>query len=438
MTVCITSFSIGQQVGGIPAYNSYLCSNLLTMGHKVILLTFDETAGLTDENETRTQGDLTTVILKASYQHYLQKFKAYFRPGSYGAPGWLAMGMAMKEWLLKNHRTMSIDIIEAADYGGAGALLLSNDLPPVAIAGHSSFLQLKRYNSSIKDDHSAIIEQMELFAYLHADGILTHSHLNAEDLCTLTGRQVYFSRAPWTTPSAVVEDNSNDSKSNLVISGLQFTKGPAIMAEATRIISKKNKDWNIYWIGGDTYSAPGGTLVSTYLAKNYADIWKKNFIWIPEKKHTEVIKAIRNASVCIIPSLWETFNYFALEAAYSQKPLILTEKTGAAYLFVDDPNTKIIPANDANSLASILSNEPMLTNWIKGITGDTKQRLIDYFSPVKIIDERINVYKTIIMNRQPLKASAAKELLFLQNYLTPRRKWYYSFRKKFKSIVKGN
>ncbi|MBK8699765.1 MAG: glycosyltransferase [Saprospiraceae bacterium] len=67
-------------------------------------------------------------------------------------------------------------------------------------------------------------------------------------------------------------------------------------------------------------------MVSTYLAKNYADIWKKNFIWIPEKKHTEVIKAIRNASVCIIPSLWETFNYFALEAAYSQKPLILTEK----------------------------------------------------------------------------------------------------------------
>ncbi|MBK8699767.1 MAG: hypothetical protein IPN29_09545 [Saprospiraceae bacterium] len=45
------------------------------MGHKVILLTFDETAGLTDENETRTQGDLTTVILKASYQHYLQNSK---------------------------------------------------------------------------------------------------------------------------------------------------------------------------------------------------------------------------------------------------------------------------------------------------------------------------------------------------------------------------
>jgi glycosyltransferase involved in cell wall biosynthesis len=283
---------------------------------------------------------------------------------------------------------------------------------------------------------------LEQLSYSYAAGIIAHSPLNAENLHELTHRKPYFTRAPWLAPVATTSADNAETGLNLVISGLQLAKGAETMIAAARLVAGTHKSWQCHWIGGDTHTAPGGKPVSDYLAEKYSDVWNKNFIWIPEKTHEEVINEIARASVCIIPSVWETFNYFALEAAYAKKPLILTEDTGAVYLFEGDPNVKIIPSDEPEALAVVLAgmlaDESGLGKWKKEINGDTKQRLSEYFNAALIVEERLDVYRQIIANRKSIGNQATEALRFLDKYTTNSRKWYYSLRKKIKSIVKGS
>lgn len=437
MTICITSLSVVQQTGGIPAYTRFLSSNLSTMGHRVILLSYDDKANATDEDSVEDQGNITLVTLKKTYHQQYAIHAPYFRPGSYDAPRWLAMGKSMQQWLVGNHTQFGIDIIEVPDYGGAGAFLIHDELPPVIITGHSSMLQLHHHNHTVNDDHSTVITQLEKFAYQYAAGVVTHSPQNVAELGALTGRKIFFARAPWVFPVQKNNEKVHSKGSPLIVSSLQLTKGAEIMAIASRLILGLCKDWQCDWIGGDTYTAPGNKRVSAYLTEKYNDAWGKTIRWIGEKDHDTIFTAIAQANCCVIPSVWDTFNYFALEAAFFEKPLIMTDTTGAVYLFENDPNVKIVPANDPAALASLLGNETALMQWKESITRGTKQMLLDYFSPGKIVSERMSVYHTIIRDRKPMGNMVTESLAFLEKYTTPRRKLYYRIRRKIKSIVKG-
>jgi hypothetical protein len=157
MTICIASDAFYPRVGGVAGFNRYLCANLLSQGHSVICLTIDEQAKPDDPDAIVKENNCTTVILKGGYQQYKKRYAAYFRPGGYSVYGWIAMGMAMKDWLLKNHKAFEIDIIETGDWGGAGIFMVDDALPPVVITGHSSAWQLNFFNHMVTDAQSKVL-----------------------------------------------------------------------------------------------------------------------------------------------------------------------------------------------------------------------------------------------------------------------------------------
>lgn len=286
--------------------------------------------------------------------------------------------------------------------------------------------------------HSYVIKKLEALTYAHTDAIIAHSPMNVADLENITGKIIHFSRAPWLPPAEAEPPSMSIAKNdtNIIVSGLQMIKGAAIMAEATRIIIKENINWKVNWVGGDTHTAPGGKRVSSWLASKYSDIWNKHFFWSDEKSHATILKDIQGAGMAIIPSVWETFNYFALEAAFYKRPLLITENTGAAYLFKKDKNVNTIPSGSAELLADSLLHQ-CKSEWRNSITDDTKEMLLDYFSAENIIAERIRLYEDIIKNRQPHFQKATESLDFLNQYSTLSRKLYYAARKSIKKIVKG-
>jgi glycosyltransferase involved in cell wall biosynthesis len=436
MTVCIASDAFDTRVGGVAGFNRYLCENLLSQGHAVVRLTMDENAGLAEADQVTVEDRCTTVVLRGGYQQYKKKYAAYFRPGGYSVYGWIAMGLAMKDWLLKNYAIYKIDVIETGDWGGAGVFLVQDGLPPVIITGHSSAWQLSRFNHMVNDAQSSVLLQLERLSYRHAAGIIAHSPLNVRDIETQTGKKVFQCRAPWIIP--VDDEAATTTGKKLVVSGLQLAKGAETMAEAVSLIAAKNSNCEVNWIGGDTYTAPGGKLVSAYLANKYPAVWAKHFKWSPEIDHAAIVRTIAGAGVCIIPSVWETFNYFALEAVVAQKPLIITATTGAAYLFENDPNVKIIPANDPAALAKLLSDENGLQKWQHQVDNSTRERVMDHFSAARIVEDRLNAYQQIINDRQPGQVAAETGLQFLDRYTTTGRKWYYGLRRQIKKLVKKN
>ena len=122
MRICLATTHYTPVTGGISLYYTCLSRLLTEAGHSVILLTTGNGDHNADDS-IEEEGLFTKITLNAGYQRYLRYYNAYFRPDGYAAGKWIATGMAMREWLVKNAVAFQIDLIETMDFGGAGIFL---------------------------------------------------------------------------------------------------------------------------------------------------------------------------------------------------------------------------------------------------------------------------------------------------------------------------
>jgi glycosyltransferase involved in cell wall biosynthesis len=220
----------------------------------------------------------------------------------------------------------------------------------------------------------------------------------------------------------------------LIVGGLQPVKGVYEICEALEILRKKNRMYLLHWIGGDTWLAPRYGQMSAYLAGKYPEAWQHIFIWKKEMPPAETQQEIEAASLVIIPSLFETFNYVALEAAARKKALLITDNTGAAGHFTHGKNAWIIPAGDAKALAEAilyLQEQPALRKEMgEAAAGMVKQQ----FTSTAIAESRLKVYQKVIDNRKKNDKGLHPALQFLNRYHTFPRKWYYITRSILKKL----
>jgi len=433
MTICIATSNFPPQTGGIATFYSHLAALLVKEGHTVIVLMAEDNKEKKDEVVT-TDG-FRIVLLREKYQAFRAQYAPYFAAGGLDAPGWIAAGMAIKDWLMHYHKAYGIDIIEVSDYGGMGIFLKTANLPPVVITGHGTFTQLSRYNSVIEDDQTTVIRRLELLSLQKADAVIAPSPSNQADLAQLSGRIVEFTTAPWVSKTKKVPTTSH--KMIFTAGGLQKIKGAITLAAAINSCANQNEPIQACWAGGDTFTAPGATRMSEYLEKQFPAIWNKQFTWLKELTHAGSMAKMEEAEIVVIPSEWETLNYLALEAAAMGKPIILTATTGAVYLFEQEETALIVPANDPQQLAMAILRLQK-DDSLKERLGRNAEAMINrVFIEKKITDERINVYEQAIREKLPATA-ASEELLFLKKYITPGRKYFYTFKAMLKKILKNH
>lgn len=426
MTICIATSNFPPQTGGIASFYGHLSLLLHQQGHHVVILMPDENAALNEEDEVLMKDGITKVLLRKKYSEYRNYYGSYFPPGGLNAPSWIAMGLAMKEWLQQNQQSFFIDIIEASDYGGIASFLSIPSLPPVVVTGHGSFTQLSRYNVVKNNLHSWLVLMLEKTAMQEAAAIIANSPQNKADLQNLTGRKIEFSTVPF--EQLTPENNTPENGAVLVIGGLQKVKGAITTAEALRFVDRENNKIQINWVGGDTYTAPGSMKMSLYLEKTFPDSWNKKLVWLPEKTNAEVIELIAKAAIVLIPAEWETFNYVALEAASLHKAIIITNQTGASYLFTHGLDAWIIPANDPKRLADAILHLSANPELCQTLGQNAAVMVKNVFDKKAITEERIAIYRQTILNRQSETGSENKILEILEKITRPQRKLYFQLR----------
>ncbi len=425
------------QAGGLSTYYSNLARLLSEQDHKVYILMAEPNSTANDDDRVTEEKKITRVLLKKSFHEARNYYKRYFRPGGFEAHSWIANGLAARAWLQNNHVAHKIDIVQTPDYGGLGIFLSGNDLPPVVVFGHGCLTQLSRYNYVKNDSHASILKKLEKLSFEQADAIMTHSPLNQLDLAKLCGQNVEMTIAPWKNDAGLVPSlPGNDSIA--VAGGLQAVKGAVVMAQAMQSCAIKNPSLRVNWFGGDTYSAPGNRSMAGYLGKNFPGIWNKNFVWRKEKSREETRKEIAASSFVVIPSLWETFGWTVLEAAAAGKAMIITDKTGAVYLFTHGIDAWIIPANNSTKLAEaieVLHKDPELCKYLGS---NAKKMLENRFNEKAIVTDRIKLFGEVIRKRKTRTINFAEQTAFLSKYTTPTRKLYYGLRALGKKILGVN
>ncbi|HEX4876593.1 MAG TPA: glycosyltransferase family 4 protein [Chitinophagaceae bacterium] len=436
MNICIATSNYPPDTGGISTYSQRLAALLHLQGHSAYVLTIDINAPR-DQNDTIEidKNGITIIRLRKSFHHNYRQFQQYFRPGGMDAPYWIAMGRAMLEWLMLHSITLKIDIIEASAFGGIGAFLQHPQLPPVLISGHGAFFQYKEYNQHKEDEQSKLVERLEKLAFIHADGIISHSPQSREDILRYTSRPVYLAAIP------IILDKLNENKQltkkenfGLVVGSLQKLKGPVILCKALSDNRLKNTDFFVRWAGTDNYDHENGRFMSEKLAADYPDNWNKKLIWENTPDDNRLHQLYNEAAFIIIPTIWESFNVISVEAAFHRKPVIITDKTGSSFLFTHGRNAWITPANDVESLADAIVHLHSSPELCKKMGQSAYEEIALQLSPEKIIAERIKIYNNCISKRD--KARDIPDLSFLKKYKTLRRNIYFTFRKLTKRLLK--
>lgn len=434
MTVCIATDNYLPLVSGISTFYKNLANLLTQNGHTVLVLTIDYAGDHLADDHITIQNNITIVRLRKTFYTYYNKYQDYFRPGGYQCYNWMAMGMAMKEWIGSNYKKYEIDIIEVSDYGGVAAFLVSTDFPPVVITGHGCLTQLYQYNNTITDTHLEVIKKLELIGFQNAAAIIAHSPLNQDDLERIAGRNTDFATIPWLPlEHLIVKDVKQDSI--IVVSGLSAVKGAIVMAEAMRLVKTLNSNLKLTWIGGNTYTAPGQKPLAEYLQQTYPDIWNINFIWKNEFSNDKAMLELSQASIVILPSVWETFNQVALEAASFSKAIIMTDKVGAAYLFANNKNAIIIPSENppilAQTIVSLFNTPDQNT-----LLGENASKLLaTELQPDKILRERVSIYKRVVTEERKENNAELELANIFKEYISSSRKIYYQLRKGLKKMI---
>jgi glycosyltransferase involved in cell wall biosynthesis len=431
MTICIATSNVWPQPGGIATFYKHLSSLLTKNGHTVIILTVDYTSKETSEEITTEDNGVKIVSLVRSYQRYYNYYKKYFSVPGLDAPNWIAMGLAMKEWLKENHQRYKIDIVETIDFGGLGLFLRFEQGPSVCVAGHGCLSQLSNHNPDNNDDHVRCIKKMEAAAFANADSIIAHSQMNQRDLFNCLKRTVEFCTAPWTFEKEYLPVNTA-SDFYLVVSGLQKTKGAVITAETLKFLQNDKHDMKVKWIGEDTYTAEKHQSMQEYLKSHFSSIWNKSFLWLGEKSPQEVRTEMAAAKAILIPSEWETFSYIALEAASLGKPIVISENAGAVYLFKNGFDALIIPAKNPAKLAEAMlyvnENEAKCSE----MGSNAQKTIARAFDEKTIVHERISVYQKCMENKNPRHID---EESVLQSFIISGRKYYYMAKQMIKKMV---
>ena len=436
MTICIATDSYYPSVGGIATFYRNQAHSLLASGHKVIILTVDYNGSATDEDDVQVEGLLTRVYLRRSFHSIYQQLSQYFRPGGLQSYNWMAMGLAMHDWLLFNHTKLQVDIVEVVDYGGLAYFLCDNQLPPVVITAHGAFTQLQQYNRTPADSHARILSELEMKSFAMADAVIAHSVMNQLELTELTGRKIELVTIPWRLGKGRTTTGAFNNEA-VVIGSLASVKGAIVAAEAVRIARANNRAVQLQWIGPDSYTAPGAGLMSVYLAANYPDIWNSSFVWKNALPNEEAIGQLSSARYVVIPSLWESFNQVALEAAAAGKAIIMSDKTGASYLFTHGENCHVVPSGNARALAAAMEELQNDLQRCSALGARAQQRVEELFSGNGAVEERLNVYREALRERK-VYPPYEERLQLVGRYTRPHRKLYYRLRALLKKIVKGH
>lgn len=438
MTVCIASSNYFPSRSGIATFTRRLAALLERYGHRAIVLTVGDEIPLEEDDSVEIEDNGVTVVkLEKTFLKHYNQYKKYFKPGGIDAPYWIAMGMAMQEWLLINNPWYQIDIIEASAYGGIGAFLQHPSLPPVLLSGHGAFFQYKLYNNNQPDEQTRIIEILELLAFSNADSIISHSPLSKEDIEKYTTKPVYLAKIPFMQENIetidFIRNIDNGKKYALVVGSLQKLKGVFILCEALSLLSQTHQDLVIKWAGSDNFNHETGQLMSDELQSRYPVIWNKAIEWEKNPDDSRLSQLYRNASFIIIPTIWESFNVISIEASFHAKPIIITDNTGSSFLFKHGEDAWIIRSGNSKALAKAIKHLHNSPDLCIRMGKAAHEKIVEYLKEDKIVDERINIYEQTILNRKTIPK--AINLSFLKKYTTGPRRYYYAARELLKKIA---
>jgi glycosyltransferase involved in cell wall biosynthesis len=258
-------------------------------------------------------------------------------------PGWfgfrfkmLADRWRLKRWLERAHRRESFDAIESSDYGG----WLSSGGPGgvvtiVRIRGSNLF-----FDHELNRPGGVVEHELERQCLLRATRLGAVSHYAARrtlELCGQPTRPVTVIYNAVDTEMFSPSDSVATEPGLIVfVNILNPKKGIEQLLDAMNVVCAGHPHARLAVVGQDTQPAAGGRSYVKRLRERVRPEYRDRVEFAGRQdRQTGVIRYLRRANVCCLPSHMETFGIAAVEAMAVGKPTIYS-RTGPGPEVLED------------------------------------------------------------------------------------------------------
>ena len=264
---------------------------------------------------------------------------------------WLAAGWAAYRWA---EGAGAFDLVETTDFGlGFVPFVVGSPGVPVVVRAHGSLGQISIHEPrrSAFDLDAALARLTEATVLPLADDVQTYARTNAREWSARLGREVATVR-----PAVPVPPDSAGSQASaaaVIVGRVQAWKGPEVLCGALRRLDDGTCPV-VSWIGRDTQSADDGGSLDADLRCRYPDVWGPRVERHGELAFEEVAGLMARARFVIVPSVWDVFNFTAVEAMAAGRVVVCSTGAGAHEIIAHGENGLIATAGSIDSLAEAI------------------------------------------------------------------------------------
>lgn len=306
------------------------------------------------------------------------------------------------------------DVVESTDFALMYLPPAIAPRAPLVAQMHGSFGQIMIHDPAADAElDGALSLVLETGAAKLAGARQTSSQSNAAYWRAQTPMNVDLLRPAW-RPAAANRAAAPISSRIAVFGRIQRWKGPHIVCEALRTMRAAPMiDWYGRDVAHDRCASTSG-----WLEKSYPEIWGVR-IHAHRPIPPDDVQAIQSSALLnLVPSTWDVFNFTAVEAMASGRPVICSNAAGASELIDDGVTGFVYDGRSPAALAEVLDRALSLSpNHLAEIGKRAQEAVLRGLNPEVIAQERLAAYRALSNDRP----EAQKAADWLSQIALPRR-----------------
>ncbi|MEC9373249.1 MAG: glycosyltransferase family 4 protein [Planctomycetota bacterium] len=388
--------------GGIGSYARHIAPALAEAGHEVhvVTQTFDETHP------------------RFAVEGHAGRLMVHRAPCPGDPAGWTSLTMRFatlaSRIVARLAREKRIDVVEFAECEGAGAVLTALRAAgcpigaPTVVHLHTPTEMLFRLGSIHDKTLTA-----PLAAYLLSERISIRmcDHICAPSAFIAKWAREHYElpTLPTVIPYAIegVPPLSPPAARNrvLYVGRIEPRKGVEPLLLAWTHIAERHPAWTLRLVGRDTSTAQDGRSMRAYVSSLIPESLRSRVEFVdalpPESLHREYAEA----SICVIPSLWENFPNTCIEALSHARPVVVSDRGGMMEMVGDTDAGLSFASGDhidlGRTLDRMMSESPDRLA-ARGMRG--RRRIAQMCDKSAVVAARIRMYERAVADTEPRRS----------------------------------
>lgn len=190
---------------------------------------------------------------------------------------------------------------------------------------------------------------------------------------------------------------NNEEHAIIFYGRLNVLKGLITATKAMLPILKNNVSWKWIIVGDDGTAADGKTSMMQWMKKELKEV-NSQVMFYQTVSHAQVSTYLKQASIVLVPSLFESYSYVTIEAMCAGKAVVGSEGTGIASLIEDNVTGKLADPYNAKEWEKTI--QKLIED--KSLRQSLGRKATDYVDQKKITNHKlVDFYTRLLKEKLP-------------------------------------